>query len=135
MEQYGFASVFENEEWLRSELNLPDIHGEPHGGLVVGQNGTAAGQPNENNMRLFAQPSKQNNNKEDRDESCSDQDPEGVGTKSRTKAKSSSKRRGSTVDRRRERNRVLARKTRLRKKYFFEVRTSLTSKVKLDSGL
>ena len=38
-----------------------------------------------------------------------------------SKAKSQSKRRTSTIDRRRERNRVLARKTRLRKKYFFEV--------------
>ena len=38
-----------------------------------------------------------------------------------SKAKSPTKRRASTIDRRRERNRVLARKTRLRKKFFFEV--------------
>ncbi len=36
------------------------------------------------------------------------------------KAKSPNKRRASTIDRRRERNRVLARKSRLRKKFFFE---------------
>ena len=56
------------------------------------------------------------------DDSGSDLDLDGSSGKNRGKAKSPVKRRGSTVDRRRERNRVLARKTRLRKKYFFEVR-------------
>ena len=50
----------------------------------------------------------------------SDEDGMDNGDKRGNKAKSP-KRRASTVDRRRERNRVLARKTRLRKKFFFEV--------------
>ena len=134
MEPSAFASVFENEEWLGSELNLAEGHGGPSSGLVVEQNGTQAKQLSKNSMKLFVDPSNMGKNQEDGGESCSDQDLEGVGTKNRTKAKSPTKRRGSTVDRRRERNRVLARKTRLRKKYFFEVRSLLTSTVKFGRG-
>jgi hypothetical protein len=50
-----------------------------------------------------------------------------------SKAKGQSKRRSSTIDRRRERNRVLARKTRLRKKYFFEVSFKAFSSLPLTS--
>ena len=51
----------------------------------------------------------------------SDEDGMDNSDKRGNKAKSPNKRRASTIDRRRERNRVLARKTRLRKKFFFEV--------------
>ena len=132
MESFAFASVFDNEEWLRGELNLAEGQGEPGGGHTAPRSGMIAVQSNKIDMQMSMSAVTEDERNDEGGESGSDQDPDGVGIKSRTKAKSPVKRRGSTVDRRRERNRVLARKTRLRKKYFFEVRTSWVIEVKFE---
>ena len=65
MEPSAFASVFENEEWLGSELNLAEGHGGPSSGPVVEQNGTQAKQLSKNSMKLFVDPSNMGKNQED----------------------------------------------------------------------
>ena len=120
MESFEFASVFDNEQWLGSgeQAQVPNEAGS---GLAACRSGTAALLPKTSMSMAMAAVTEDERNDEGGD-SGSDLDADGGGNKV-GKAKSPVKRRGSTVDRRRERNRVLARKTRLRKKYFFEVRT------------
>ena len=121
MEIFEFASVFDNEQWLGSgeQAQVPNEAGS---GLALRRSGTAALLSKTSMSMAMAAVTEDERNDEGGD-SGSDLDADGLGGKKGGKAKSPVKRRGSTVDRRRERNRVLARKTRLRKKYFFEVRT------------
>ena len=114
-EANGFANVFENEELSVMFNSFVDANVEVGSGRRSGATEVVSNKKLKLSMTAVTEDEK---NGECGDEG-SDHDLDDI--KRGGKAKSPAKRRGSTVDRRRERNRVLARKTRLRKKYFFEV--------------
>lgn len=109
----NFANVFDNEEM--DFLLLSDyFKGERDG------NGNDAPKATRKRDQNKSTPAPAQPNIDDADLDDLDDEDDGKDSKG-TRNKLNTKRRGNTVDRRRERNRVLARKTRLRKKYFFEV--------------
>ena len=107
----GFSGIFENEDEFDFG-ELADMITEDGSGGIKG-----ASKPSTSKISSSVTDDDAGGD----GDGLSDEDGMDNGDKRGNKAKNPTKRRASTVDRRRERNRVLARKTRLRKKFFFEV--------------
>ena len=111
----NFSKIFENDEDFDFGV-LADMI-EPDEGGSVTRGGTSKATSTKNS-------SVTNGDFGDNIGDASEDNAIGINESRGVKQKSPTKRRASTIDRRRERNRVLARKTRLRKKFFFEVSMS-----------